>query len=136
VHIFHNGHQHDSTIHSLVPSLSGQPFMLARVILKNDSDSEFFHYLQPGDVISADIDAEKIEVPLLVDNRALQQLEGNTVVFIANNDQYQARVVRVGRQDDNSAEILAGLNPGERYVVENSYLIKADIGKSEAAHEH
>jgi cobalt-zinc-cadmium efflux system membrane fusion protein len=33
-------------------------------------------------------------------------------------------------------EVLGGLEPGERYVTENSFLIKADIEKSGASHDH
>ena len=33
-------------------------------------------------------------------------------------------------------EVLEGLNPGDRYVVENSYLLKADLEKSGASHDH
>jgi cobalt-zinc-cadmium efflux system membrane fusion protein len=32
--------------------------------------------------------------------------------------------------------VLKGLKAGERYVTENSFLIKADIGKSGASHDH
>ena len=33
-------------------------------------------------------------------------------------------------------EVLAGLNIGERYVVSNSYLIKADLEKDGVEHDH
>ncbi|MEY3608417.1 MAG: hypothetical protein RLZZ447_1205, partial [Verrucomicrobiota bacterium] len=33
-------------------------------------------------------------------------------------------------------EVLKGLAPGEEYVTDNSFLIKADIGKSGASHDH
>jgi cobalt-zinc-cadmium efflux system membrane fusion protein len=44
--------------------------------------------------------------------------------------------VRLGRRDDDNAEVLDGLAPGARIVVGNSYLVKADIEKSGAAHDH
>ena len=40
------------------------------------------------------------------------------------------------RSDGNLTEVLGGLQAGDRYVVENSYLIKADIEKSGASHDH
>ncbi len=43
---------------------------------------------------------------------------------------FEPRPVELGRTDGQFTEILSGLKPGERYVVENSYLIKADIEKS------
>jgi cobalt-zinc-cadmium efflux system membrane fusion protein len=45
-------------------------------------------------------------------------------------------MLELGRSDANRVEVLGGLAPGELYVVSNSYLIKADIEKSGAAHEH
>ncbi len=32
--------------------------------------------------------------------------------------------------------VLSGISLGDNYVVENSYLIKADIEKSGASHDH
>jgi cobalt-zinc-cadmium efflux system membrane fusion protein len=32
--------------------------------------------------------------------------------------------------------VLGGLEPGTEYVTENSYIIKADIEKSGASHDH
>ena len=36
-------------------------------------------------------------------------------------------MLELGRQDDEWVEVLAGLQPGARYVSTNSYVIKADI---------
>jgi cobalt-zinc-cadmium efflux system membrane fusion protein len=44
--------------------------------------------------------------------------------------------VRVGVRDTERCEITSGLRVGERYVAENSFVIKAELGKSEAEHEH
>ncbi len=44
--------------------------------------------------------------------------------------------LELGRQDETWVEVLSGLKPGVQYVAENSYLIKADIEKSGASHEH
>jgi hypothetical protein len=33
-------------------------------------------------------------------------------------------------------EILDGLAPGDRFVAQGAFLLKAEIGKNEAAHEH
>ncbi|MBD2860362.1 HlyD family secretion protein, partial [Spongiibacter sp. KMU-158] len=37
---------------------------------------------------------------------------------------------------DHFYEVVEGLEAGSDYVSQNSYLIKADIEKSEAEHEH
>jgi len=66
----------------------------------------------------------------------LQSFRDWTVVFIQIGDTYEIRPLELGRSDGRYTEVLNGLNAGDRYVVENSYLIKADIEKSGASHDH
>ena len=131
VHVVHNSHRHDSTVDSLAPADQGEPYVLARVQLDNPNGD-----MAPGDLVTGEIDAEIISAALVVENQALQKLEGKTVVFVQEGDQFHARVIKTGRTDGRHTEVLSGLNADARYVVENSYLIKADIEKSGAAHEH
>jgi cobalt-zinc-cadmium efflux system membrane fusion protein len=46
------------------------------------------------------------------------------------------RMLELGRMDETHAEVLGGLRAGAQYVARNSYLIKADIEKSGASHDH
>ena len=48
----------------------------------------------------------------------------------------EVRMLELGRQDDEWAEVLGGLEPGTRYVTTNSYVLKADVEKSGATHDH
>jgi len=131
VHVVHNGHSHDSQIANIITDNAGEPYVLARVPLEN-TDGE----MVPGDLVTGQIDVEKVEVSLLVDNRALQTLEGNTVVFVLEGDHYIAHSLTLGISDNLNSQVLEGLESGDHYVVENSYLIKADIEKSGASHQH
>jgi cobalt-zinc-cadmium efflux system membrane fusion protein len=45
-------------------------------------------------------------------------------------------MLELGREAGDRVEILGGLEPGTRYVTENSYVIKADVEKSGASHDH
>ena len=49
---------------------------------------------------------------------------------------YEIRPLELGRSDGHFTEVLGGLNAGDIYVVENSYLLKADLEKSGASHDH
>lgn len=129
--LYHGDDVHEGKILHLTPQDDGEPYVLARVALANEN-----HHAAPGDMISAAVVVESVDVSLSVDNRALQELEGRPVVFVQEGESYEARPIRLGRKDDRRTEVLEGLSTGERYVVENSYLIKADIGKSAAAHDH
>jgi cobalt-zinc-cadmium efflux system membrane fusion protein len=44
--------------------------------------------------------------------------------------------VELGKRDATQVQVLAGLNAGDQVVVEQSYLVKADVEKSGASHDH
>ena len=76
------------------------------------------------------------EVPLSVKNSALQHFRDFTVVFAKYGETYEVRMLELGVSDNKNVEVLSGLKPGTEYVTENSFLIKADIEKSGAGHDH
>jgi cobalt-zinc-cadmium efflux system membrane fusion protein len=45
-------------------------------------------------------------------------------------------MLELGARDGEYVEVLGGLKPDTRYVTEQSFLIKADIEKSGASHDH
>lgn len=90
----------------------------------------------PGMTVRGDIVVENIDVPLAVRTQALQQFRDFTVVFAVIGDTYEVRMLDLGRQTPEWTEVLGGLEAGETYVTESSFLIKADIEKSGASHDH
>lgn len=120
-----------SAIKHLIPSDNGQPFIVARAPIDNVNGQWI-----PGMLVVGKVSVDKFRAPLVVDNRALHSLDGADVVFIAAGDSYEARPLKLGRSDGRITEVLAGLKAGEQYVVNNSYLIKADLEKSGASHSH
>jgi cobalt-zinc-cadmium efflux system membrane fusion protein len=73
---------------------------------------------------------------MVVPATALQSMEDEDVVFVVEGDRYEARRVEIGQRDGEHVAIVSGLRAGESVVVEQSYLVKADIEKSGASHEH
>jgi cobalt-zinc-cadmium efflux system membrane fusion protein len=126
-----DGIDREGTIRHLLPAPGNTPYTLARVDVDNAEG-----LLTPGLLVAGDIVVEAVEAPLAVDNRALQSFRDWTVVFIQVDDTYEIRPLELGRSDGHFTEVLDGLQAGDRYVVENSYLIKADIEKSGASHDH
>ena len=124
-------HGTSTRIDSIAPPAHSRPYWRARAKVSNTHGD-----LTPGEVALVHITTAESVAQVRVENRALQTHEGNTVVFVHHDGEYQARPVTTGASDDRFTEITAGLNPGEEYVTDNSYLIKADIGKSGAAHQH
>jgi cobalt-zinc-cadmium efflux system membrane fusion protein len=121
----------DSSILYLNPGAGESPNVVARVPLDSPDGAWTPGLLVEGDAVIADI-----PVNLMVDNRALQTVGEERVVFIKVGDAYEARPLELGRGDGRFTEVLEGLAPGSEYVVGNSYLIKADLEKSGASHEH
>ncbi len=105
--------------------------MLARVVLPNPTGE-----WRPGLFIGGEVVIAEVAVPLAVRAAALQKLRDWDVVFVRDGDLYEARPVQLGRRDAAWVEVRAGLLPGQEYVAANSFILKADIGKSGASHDH
>ncbi|MBL4620968.1 MAG: efflux RND transporter periplasmic adaptor subunit [Immundisolibacteraceae bacterium] len=102
-----------------------------RVVLDNQTGE-----LRPGRHISARITVGEQTAALAVKRTGLQAFRDFTVVYAKVGEQYEVRMLELGLQTGEWAEVLGGLEPGTRYVTENSYVIKADIEKSGASHDH
>lgn len=103
----------------------------ARVVLNNPDGR-----LRPGLFVTARLAEEHVHVPVLVDRAALQTIEGQSCVFVRQGSGFLAQPVTVGRDDDACVELLGGVEPGQEYVATQSFLMKAELGKSEAEHSH
>lgn len=121
----------ESRISYITPAPSDAPYLVARVAVENTKGQ-----WSPGAFVESDVIVGTISAPLMIDNRALQSFRDGQVVFIQVGDTYEIRPLELGQSDGVHTEVLAGLNPGDRYVVENSYLLKADLEKSGASHDH
>jgi cobalt-zinc-cadmium efflux system membrane fusion protein len=91
---------------------------------------------RPGMTIEGDIKVGEKQASLAVPRAALQFLEEEQVVFIKSGNEYEPRPVTVGMVGTENVEITSGLKRGETYVSAGSFVIKADILKGTAAHEH
>lgn len=103
----------------------------ARVVLENAQG-----VWRPGQFVHGLVTVAETNVPLAVKNSALQRFRDFTVVFAQVGDIYEVRMLGLGKSDGVWTEVLGGLESGERYVTGNSFLIKADIEKSGASHDH
>ena len=118
------------TIQHVIPALD-KPYQLARVKFNNRTKG-----LSPGLLVEGHIVVARFKVDLAIEKAAIQTLGEQQGIFVTSGDEYVFTPVQLGRSDDRYAEVLSGMTPGQRYVIENSYLIKADIEKSEAEHKH
>jgi len=121
-----------STINYISPlGIEDSQTILARTVLNNE-DQKWL----PGMYVNAAIIIKEFEVPVAVPLKAIQRLQNTDVVFVKIGNQYEATPVKLGEKDNNWVEIVSGLTAGQTYVSDNSFFIKADLGKSGASHEH
>ena len=91
---------------------------------------------RPGAAVRARVTVAELPVALMVPLAALQRFRDWDVVFVRFGDDYEIRPLELGRRDGVNVEVLAGLKTGDPVVVAQSYLVKADIEKSGASHDH
>lgn len=93
------------------------------------------HAWRPGSYITAEIPLGGAPAPVLIPKAAVQTVKSEPVVFVREGAAFEARKIKMGREDDDQVEILSGLAAGEMIAVANSFTLKAELAKSEAAHD-
>lgn len=93
---------------------------------------------KPDMFVTVALKSPGIKVPLAVPRDALQPMDSQWVVFVPGEGEnsLQAQVVSTGRESQDWVEITAGLKPGQRYIAKNAFLVKAELEKSSASHDH
>ncbi|UYB52276.1 efflux RND transporter periplasmic adaptor subunit [Xanthomonas sp. AM6] len=104
---------------------------VARAVLRNDDG-----LWRPGSAVKAKVTVAQQPAALVVPATALQSFRDWDVVFVRVGDTYEVRPLRIGARDARQVQVLSGLQAGDQVVVEQSYLVKADIEKSGASHDH
>jgi membrane fusion protein, heavy metal efflux system len=118
-------------VETLLPLATRGQSVVARASIPNPAGR-----WRPGMTVSGEVTVAAREVPLAVRESGLQRFRDFTVVFAKVGETYEVRMLELGERDGEWAEVLGGLKPGTPYVTEQSYLIRADIEKSGASHDH
>jgi membrane fusion protein, heavy metal efflux system len=118
---------------SYVGSLIGEQTRSAkaRVTLQNPDRS-----WRPGLFVTVDLVQDETEVPVAVSVEAIQTYRDWKVVFGRFGEFFEVRPVELGRSDGKWVEIVSGLAPNTQYAATNSFILKADLGKTGASHDH
>lgn len=92
--------------------------------------------LRPGMALRGRVTINAVKVPLAVRTEALQRFRDFTVVFANYGQDYEVRMLELGRKSPEWTEVLSGIKPGTPYAAKGAFLIRADIEKSGASHDH
>ena len=97
---------------------------IARAVVTNSEQR-----LRPGLFITGRLTLSEKQVSVAVKSSALQTWENRTVVFVRNGGKFDARDVEIGERDSQFVEITFGVLEGDVYAAQNSFIIKAELGK-------
>ncbi len=92
--------------------------------------------LRPGMALRGKVIINAVQVPLAVRTEALQRFRDFTVVFASYGEEYEVRMLQLGRKSPEWTEVLSGIKPGTPYAAKGAFLIRADVEKSGASHDH
>jgi len=127
----HDEHSVESKLDYLSPQMTGGHIARARATIANPNGD-----WRPGMHVMAKVVIDRVEVALAVKRSALQTFRNMPVVFARFGNVFEVRMVDLGRQDQDYVEVKSGLKQGSGYVTHNSYLLKAEILKDGASHNH
>jgi membrane fusion protein, heavy metal efflux system len=121
----------ESTIARIDVVAGANQAVTARAVLDNSAG-----LLLPGTYVTGEVAVAEHHVPLAVQRDGLQTFRDFRVVYAKYGEDYEVRMLELGRQFGPWAEVIGGIAPGTTYVTKNSYVLKADIEKSGASHDH
>ena len=90
----------------------------------------------PGLYVTAAITVDQVRAPVAVPEEAIVRTSRGPGVFRAVVTTFELQPVTPGRSDGDWTEIVEGLEAGARIATRNVFLLKAELGKSEATHDH
>ena len=93
--------------------------------------------LRPGMSATAAVPVGASKIPVLtVPVAAVQRVRNEWCVFLPKTSStFEIRKIGRGRDLGDEVEVLSGLKPGERLVVEGAFLLKSQAEKGEAEHD-
>jgi multidrug efflux pump subunit AcrA (membrane-fusion protein) len=97
---------------------------IARAVVTNSEQR-----LRPGLFVTGRLTLSEKQVSVAVKSSALQTWENRTVVFVRNGTKFEARDVEIGERDPQFVEVTFGVLEGDVYAAQNSFIIKAELGK-------
>lgn len=83
--------------------------------------------LKPGMYARIRVVVQEKKNVTVVSDKALQTWGKEHLAFVVNDGKIQARKVKIGLEDENRNEVLAGLSPGDVVVVRGRHLLKAGM---------
>jgi len=97
---------------------------LARLIVDNETSR-----LMPGAFVTVELEDGQAGRLLRAPASAVQTLNGESVIFVPEDDGFEPRPVRLGRRGADFVEIVSGLQEGDPIVVTGAFALKSELQK-------
>ncbi len=99
------------------------------------------HEWPPGMFITVEVALAEQNVPRAVPESSVLLIENKPSVFVQTkapdgDEGFEVRHLKTGRSDGRWVEIVDGLKANEAVAAGNTFLLKAEMGKSSAEHSH
>lgn len=104
---------------------------LARVVIEN-RDGQW----RPGQFVKGRVTFEEHPVDVFVRRSAILSLEGETVVFVQDDDGFVPRPIELGHGDEEGFEVLHGLEASEVIATRNVISLKAELNRESFGGHH
>ncbi|RIK63135.1 MAG: efflux RND transporter periplasmic adaptor subunit [Planctomycetota bacterium] len=133
-------HRHEGQVSYIAPQIDPRTRTAAvRIVVKCEHGA-----LRPGAFVQVEIsktdrNAEEPPPVVAVPEDAIQTVEGRSVVFVPvpkEENTFVERAVTVGKPVGGMVPVLSGLVEGEQFVAAGTFVMKAELGKSTAEHQH
>ena len=126
-----NGGLVESVVRSVTPALDPQSRAATVVLQLSGAPGG----LTQGQAVRARITPRGSKVGgIILPEQAVQQIGGRDMVFIQNKGGFQAVPVTLGSRSAGRVEILSGLRAGQVVATEGAFVLKSQLGASEAEH--
>lgn len=133
-------HIHDGAVSYISPMVAPRT-RSARVRIEVNCEHGV---LRPGVFVQVEIVAGEPPIGtesagVAVPETAIQIVEGRSAVFVPVEGEpgtFAKREVTAGKPIGGWTPIISGLKPGERFVADGSFILKAELQKSSAEHDH
>ena len=124
-----NGGTVDAAVRSVPPALDPQSRSATVVLQLGGAPGG----LTQGQAVRARISPRQGQRnSIVLPEQAVQQINGRDMVFVAVKGGFQAVPVSVGERSGGRIEILEGLRAGQQAVTEGGFVLKSQLGASEA----
>jgi cobalt-zinc-cadmium efflux system membrane fusion protein len=131
--------------HLDIPSAKGKIFYVSPVVSEKTRTATAVVKLdnpqrawKPGMFVKSKVTVGTMQVAMKVHRQALQKIDGQQVVFIKESNGFKPVPVQLGRKNHEYVEVTSGLEPGQLYVKQGAFTLKAEQGKSSlrGGHQH